>query len=113
MYAFRMTIAAASEFYRRCGLLTVDNEDARNALLLQMVEEGLVDGVTQTNKTPEEYLEHLKSHFDVLDLTQAGRSDEPDPEERIEGVWARDSETGEYVLLDRITGKEIMRGEPI
>ena len=113
MFAFRMSLAAASEFYRRAGLLEPDNEENRNKLLLQMVEEGLVDGVTQTNKTPEEYLEHLKSKFDVLDLTQAGRSDEPDPEERIDAVWARDSETGEYVLLDRITGKEIMRGKPI
>ena len=106
-------MAAAAEFYRRAGLLGVDNEENRNKILLQMVEEGLVDGVTQTNKTPEEYLEHLKSKFDVLDLTQVGRPSEPDPEERIEGVWARDSETGEYVLLDQITGKEIMRGKPV
>jgi hypothetical protein len=113
MYAFRMTMAVAAEFYRRAGLLEVDNEENRNNILLQMVEEGLVDGVTKTNKTPEEYLEHLKSKFDVLDLTQAGRPNEPDPEERIDAVWCRDSETGEYVLVDRITNKEIMRGKPI
>jgi hypothetical protein len=113
VYAFRMTMATAAEFYRRCGQLAVDNEDNRNRLLLEMVEEGLVDGVTQTNKTPKEYMDHLKSHFDVLDLTEAGRSDKPDPEERIDAVWTRDSETGEDVLLDRKTNKEIMRGKPI
>ena len=63
MLAFKMSIAAASEFYRRAGLLEVDNLENRNKLLLQMVQEGLVDGVTETPKTPEEYLAHLRKNF--------------------------------------------------
>ena len=111
MYAFRMTIAAASEFYRRCGLLETDNLENRNRLLLDMVGEGLVDGVTETTKTPEEYLAHLKKNFDVLDLT--GANAPFDPDKTLDAVWCKDSETGEDVLVDRQTNKEIMRGKPI
>ncbi len=31
------------------------------------------------------------------------------PEERIDAVWCRDSETGDYVLIDTITNKILMR----
>ena len=108
MYAFRMTISAAAEFYRRAGLLEVDNLENRNKILLQMVKEGLVNGVTETNKTPTEYLEHLKKNFDVLDLTNV-KTPGQDPEKTIDAVWCKDSETGERVLLDRLTNEVIMR----
>jgi hypothetical protein len=111
MMAFRMTIAAASEFYRRCSLLEIDNLENRNKLLIDMMHEGLVDGVTETPKTPEEYLAHLKKNFDVLDLT--GAKAPFDPEKTLDAVWCEDSETGEDVLIDRQTNKEIMRGKPI
>jgi len=103
-----MTIAAAAEFYRRAGLLEVDNLDNRNKLLLQMVKEGLVDGVTETPKSPQEYLDHLKKNFDVLDLTNVAAPN-VDPEKRIDAVWCQDSTTGERVLLDRLTNQVIMR----
>jgi hypothetical protein len=106
--AFRMSVASAAEFYRRAGLLEVDNTETRNALLLQMVEEGLIDGVTETTKSPQEYLEHLKKNFDVLDLTNVKKPGF-DSEEPIDAVWCQDSETGEKVLLDRKTGQVIMR----
>lgn len=32
-----------------------------------------------------------------------------DPEERVDLIWCRDSETGERVLMDRNTHKEIGR----
>lgn len=34
-----------------------------------------------------------------------------DPEKTIDAVWCRDSETGDYVLVDRFTNKEITRRE--
>ena len=111
MLAFRMSVAAAAEFYRRAGLLLVDTLENRNKILLQMVDEGLVDGVTETPKTPEEYLAHLKKNFDVLDLTKSTAAYNPD--KTLDAIWTKDSETGEDVLLDRVTNKEIMRGKPI
>ncbi len=107
MYTFRMTIAAAAEFYRRAGQLQVDNLENRNAILFQMAKEGLIDGVTKTTKTPEQYLAHLKKNFDVLDLTDAQAPF--DPEATLNAVWCKDSETGEAVLMNRKTNKEIMR----
>ncbi len=32
-----------------------------------------------------------------------------DPNERVEAVWCVDSETGEQVLMDRLTNKPIAR----
>lgn len=32
-----------------------------------------------------------------------------DPNERVEAVWCVDSETGEHVLIDRLTNKIIAR----
>ena len=32
-----------------------------------------------------------------------------DPNERIEAYWVKDSETSEYVLVDSLTSKELMR----
>lgn len=34
-----------------------------------------------------------------------------DPEKTVDLVWCRDSETSEYVLIDRKTNKEIYRGK--
>lgn len=109
MYAFRMSIAAAAEFYRRAGLLEVDNLENRNKLLLQMVKEGLINGVTETNKSPQEYLDHLKKNFDVLDLTGVKVPKEFDPEKTLDAIWCQDSTTGERVLIDRQTNQVIMR----
>lgn len=109
MLAFRMSIAAAGEFYRRAGLLVEDTLENRNKILLQMVEEGLINGVTETNKSPQEYLDHLKKNFDVVDLTGTKAPEEFDPEKTLDAVWCQDSTTGERVLIDRKTNKIIMR----
>lgn len=34
-----------------------------------------------------------------------------DPEKTVDLIWTRDSETSEYVLIDRSTNKEVYRGK--
>jgi hypothetical protein len=98
-----MTLAAAAEFYKRASRLQVDTLENRNKILMQMVAEGLVSGMTETNKSPAEYLEHVKKNFNVLDLTAIK------PSGKSDSVWCTDSKTGERVLLDRRTNEVIMR----
>lgn len=32
-----------------------------------------------------------------------------DPNERIDAIWVRDSETGDWVLVDKLTNREVIR----
>ncbi len=70
LYAFQMDVATAQEFYRRCEEYKADTEKERHAILVQMVHEGLIKGVTATERTKEEYVQDLKRNFSVLDTTE-------------------------------------------
>ena len=69
MFSFHMDVDTACEFYRRAGEAKADTEEARTKILIQMVEEGLIKTVTQTNRTKEQYVADLAKNFEVLDLT--------------------------------------------
>lgn len=76
MFAFEMTVEVAQEFYRRATALGAITEEQKTHLLLQMVEEGLIKNVLQTDATKEQFKEALGKHFNLI-----GDTDEkPDTE---------------------------------
>lgn len=105
MLAFMMTAEIAAEFYRRAHVAKANTEKERYEILVQMAKEGLMLGITQTNRTEEEYVADLQKNFGVLDM----RKKQFDPEQTLDAVWCQDSETGERVLIDRQTNQVIMR----
>lgn len=70
LYAFTMTLEAAEEFYRRVEQYDAITSADRNAILAQMVQEGLIQGVTATNRSREEYVQDLQKNFSVLDTSE-------------------------------------------
>lgn len=105
---FEMTPETAMEFYRRSEERNATTESARMKILCEMAAEGLVQRVSQTNRTPDQYVADLAKNFEVADLRHAMF----DPEKTLDAVWCKDSETGEDVLIDRLTNRVIMRGKP-
>jgi hypothetical protein len=76
MRAFRLSLENALLFYEICKDLNIETEEERLQILDIFVQSGKVDQVTDTPKTKEEYLTHLRKHFDVKDMTDAiGSSD--------------------------------------
>lgn len=65
LFAFSMDILTAQEFYRRAEELGAETEEERTAILMQMVEEGLIQNVVATDRTKEKYLNDLKKNFKV------------------------------------------------
>jgi hypothetical protein len=61
--AFRLTLDQAILFYEICGELKADTEEKRIAILHEMAKYGQVEGITETQKTKEEYVKHLSEHF--------------------------------------------------
>lgn len=76
MFSFHMDVDTACEFYRRAAAAKAETEEARTKILIQMVEEGLITTVVQTNRTKEEYVSDLAKNFEVLDLTEAANEHE-------------------------------------
>lgn len=70
LYAFQMNVETAMEFYRRVEQYEANTEKERHAILIQMVQEGLIKGVTATERTKQEYVSDLKKNFNVLDETE-------------------------------------------
>jgi hypothetical protein len=63
MKAFRLSIDQAILFYEICDELKADTEEKRVAVLQAMAQYGQVEGITETQKTKEEYIKHLSEHF--------------------------------------------------
>lgn len=70
LYAFQMDTNTAMEFYRRVDAYAANTEEERHSILIQMVHEGLIKGVTATERTKEQYVNDLKRNFNVLDSTE-------------------------------------------
>lgn len=70
LYAFQMDVETAQEFYRRCEQYEAETEKERHAILIQMAHEGLIRGVTATERTKEEYVADLKKNFNILDTME-------------------------------------------
>ncbi len=72
MIIFTMTYEVAEEFYARCKKRKAETEEERTAILVEMAREGLLMGVSQTERTREEYVEDLSKEFNVLDVKPNG-----------------------------------------
>lgn len=68
LYAFSMSIETAQEFYRRVQQYEALTEEDRNAILIQMVQEGLITDLTVTERSKEQYISDLAKNFRVLEL---------------------------------------------
>lgn len=72
MRAFRLTAENAMLFYEVCQELGLHTEEERMLVMDALIELGKVEQVTETNKTKEEYLEHLAKHFKIAELKSNG-----------------------------------------
>lgn len=70
---FHMTVDTALTFWEKVIAANAQTEEERQAILLQMCEEGFIKSVTGTNRTKEQIIADLKTNFgDVLDFTDHG-----------------------------------------
>lgn len=70
LYAFSMTVQVAQEFYRRVEEYKADTPADREAILVQMVHEGLIRDVVVTERSREQYVADLQKNFNVLDVSK-------------------------------------------
>lgn len=63
MKAYRLNIDQVEIFFQICHELNATSEESRTLILEVMAEKGLVDGITQTSMTKDEYVKHLSKHF--------------------------------------------------
>ena len=50
-------------FYEICEELKADTEEKKVLVLDTMAKYGQVEGITETQKTKEEYIKHITEHF--------------------------------------------------
>ena len=50
-------------FYEICEELKADTEEKKVLILDTMAKYGQVEGITETQKTKEEYIKHITEHF--------------------------------------------------
>lgn len=67
--AFVMSARSAELFFEVCHELKAETEEERVEILTVMGRLGLLQNIVQTEKTKEEYIAHLRKHFNVADLT--------------------------------------------
>lgn len=69
MFAFMMRPRVAEEFWRRVIERKADTEKERAVILFEMAEEGLMNSVSATNRSKDEYIQDLSKEFRVLNVT--------------------------------------------
>lgn len=93
-----MDAEVAEEFFRRCEQYHASSEQQRVAILRELAEEGKMKSVSYSESSKEKVIEELKKNFSTIDAADL-----------LHAQWCWDSETGDRVLVDRKTNKEIMR----
>jgi hypothetical protein len=70
-YMFRMDVDTALEFWERVMDRKAETLEERNAILIELVEEGRIKSVMATERTKEQIIEDAaKNYGRVLDLTK-------------------------------------------
>lgn len=62
LVAVEFTLDQAEEFYRRCVSRGVQTVEQKNEILMEMIKEGKVQAVTETNRTKEQYVQDTAQH---------------------------------------------------
>jgi hypothetical protein len=63
MLAFRLTVDQAMLFFEVCQEIGADTEEKRLVVMQEMAKAGLVEGITDTKMTKDEYVKHLSEKF--------------------------------------------------
>jgi hypothetical protein len=73
---FQLNVETALTFWERVMATNANTEEERQAILLNMCDEGLIKSVVGTNRTKTQIIADFKTNFgDVLDLTQKGEGE--------------------------------------
>jgi len=67
---------AALEFWRRVQERNANTLTERQAILLEMSREGLMERVMQTKRSQEEVMKEWSKHYKVLHIKAKGANDE-------------------------------------
>lgn len=69
-YIFQMSVDTALEFWERVNTRNAQTEEERQAILIELVQEGKVDAVSKTNRSKEQILKDAQKNYgNVLNLT--------------------------------------------
>jgi len=76
MILWNMDVDTAIEFYKRCMERNAETEEERVEILTELAEEGRINCVSQTNRTPEQVAEDMsKNYGNTLFLRADGEHD--------------------------------------
>lgn len=67
---------AALDFWRRVKERNANTLTERQAILLEMAREGLMERVVQTKRSKEEVIRDMAKHYKVLHIKAKGENDE-------------------------------------
>lgn len=62
LIAVEFTLDQAEEFFKRCIARGVQTLDQKNEVIMEMIKEGKVQAVTETNRTKEQYVQDTAQH---------------------------------------------------
>lgn len=79
MLIFQFKEGAALEFFRRAKERNANTLTERQAILLEMVREGLIERVVETKRTKEQVIQDMAKHYKVLHIKAKGENDESLP----------------------------------
>lgn len=68
MLAFEMTAEIAEEFFKRVAEQKAETELERTAILVQMAKEGLMNRISYSDRTKQQYVEDISKEFRVLEI---------------------------------------------
>lgn len=76
MIIFQFKDGAALEFFKRVKERNANTLTERQAILLEMTREGLMERVVETKRTKAQVVADMAKHFKVLHIKAKGESDE-------------------------------------
>lgn len=76
MIIFQFKEGAALEFFKRVKARNANTLTERQAILLEMAREGLMERVVETKRTKEQVIADMAKHYKVLHIKAKGADDE-------------------------------------
>ena len=83
MFGFLMTQEIMEEYYKRARQLNAITEEQKTHILFQMVSEGVIQSVFETNMPREQFVASISKHFKLV--TPEENKDESKTEGETDG----------------------------
>lgn len=70
LFAFTLDSESLDEFFRRVDEYKAESKEDKDAILIQMVQEGIIKDVTVTERSKEQYVKDLSKNFKILQVNK-------------------------------------------